>query len=52
MKKHGIKLAVTMNPGWAKRGDNPYAVNRIWIGNAVDIENFKQRVTTEQYEER
>jgi peptidoglycan/xylan/chitin deacetylase (PgdA/CDA1 family) len=52
MKKHGVKLAVTMNPGWAKRGDNPYAVNRIWIGNAVDIENFEQRVTTEQYEER
>ena len=52
MKKHGIKLAVTMNPGWVKHGDNPYALNRIWIGNAVELENFKQRVTTEQYEER
>lgn len=52
MKKHGIKLAFTMNPGWAKKGDNPYAVKRIWIGNAVDIENFKQRITTEHYEER
>lgn len=52
MKDNGILLAFTMNPGWAKYGDNPYAVKRIWIGNAVDIENFKQRVTTEQYEER
>ncbi|MBF1326856.1 MAG: polysaccharide deacetylase family protein [Megasphaera micronuciformis] len=52
MKKNGIKLAFTMNPGWVKYGDNPYALKRIWIGNAVDIENFKQRVTTEAYEDR
>ena len=52
LKAAGIKLAFTMDPGWAKYGDNPYAVKRIWIGNAVDIENFKQRVTTPHYEER
>lgn len=52
MKKFGIKMAFTMNPGWAKQGDNPYAVKRIWIGNAVDIGNFEQRVTTEQYAQR
>jgi peptidoglycan/xylan/chitin deacetylase (PgdA/CDA1 family) len=52
LKKAGIKLAFTMNGGWAKYGDNPYAVKRIWIGNAVDIANFKQRVTTEQYAQR
>jgi peptidoglycan/xylan/chitin deacetylase (PgdA/CDA1 family) len=52
LKKAGIKLAVTMNPGWANYGENPYAVERIWIGNAVDIANFKQRVTTEQYDQR
>ena len=52
LKAAGIKMAVTMDPGWAKYGDNLYAVKRIWIGNAVDIENFKQRVTTPQYEER
>lgn len=52
LKKAGIKLAVTMNPGWAHYGDNPYAVRRIWIGNAVDIGNFKQRITTEKYEQR
>lgn len=52
LKKFGIKLAFTMDPGWAHYGDNPYAVQRIWIGNPVDIENFKQRVTTERYEQR
>jgi len=52
LKKAGIKLAFTMNGGWAKYGDDPYAVKRIWIGNAVDIANFKQRVTTEQYDQR
>lgn len=52
LKKYGIKLAVTMDPGWAKYGDNPYAVKRIWIGNEVDIDNFKQRITTEKYEQR
>lgn len=52
MKKYGIKLAFTMNPGWAKYGDNPYAVKRIWIGNEVDIDNFRQRITTEKYEQR
>lgn len=52
MKENGIKLAVTMNPGWAKYGDDPYAIRRIWIGNPVELENFAQRITTEQYEER
>lgn len=52
MKENGIKMAVTMNPGWAKYGDDPYAINRIWIGNAVELENFAQRIATDQYEER
>ncbi|WP_295791150.1 polysaccharide deacetylase family protein [uncultured Veillonella sp.] len=46
---NGIKLATTMNPGWVHVGDNPYALKRIWIGNAVDIEHFKERITTEKY---
>lgn len=52
LKKAGIKLAFTMDPGWAKYGDNPYAVKRIWIGNPVDLDNFKQRLTTPHYEQR
>lgn len=52
LQQAGIKLAFTMDPGWAKQGDNPYAVKRIWIGNAVELANFKQRVTTPHYEDR
>lgn len=48
-KENGIQLATTMNPGWVHVGDNPYALQRIWIGNAVDIEHFKERITTEKY---
>lgn len=49
MKENGIKLAVTMNPGWVHAGDNPYALHRIWIGNAVDLKHFEERITTEKY---
>lgn len=52
LEQAGIKLAVTMDPGWAKQGDNPYAIKRIWVGNAVELANFKQRVTTPHYEDR
>lgn len=52
LQQAGIKLAFTMDSGWAKQGDNPYAVKRIWIGNAVELANFKQRVTTPHYEDR
>lgn len=48
-KDAGILLGVTMNPGWTHVGDDPYAVHRIWIGNAVDLEHFEERITTEQY---
>ncbi|WP_251444069.1 polysaccharide deacetylase family protein [Veillonella intestinalis] len=46
---NGILLAVTMNPGWVHEGDNPYALQRIWIGNAVDLAHFEERITTEEY---
>lgn len=46
---NGILLAVTMNPGWVHVGDNPYALHRIWIGNAVDLAHFEERITTEDY---
>lgn len=48
-KANGILLAVTMNPGWVHQGDNPYALHRIWIGNAVDLKHFEERITTEHY---
>ena len=52
LEEAGIKIAVTMDPGWANYGENPLAVERIWIGNPVDIDNFRQRITTEQYDQR
>ena len=48
-KEAGIRLAVTMNPGWVHQGDNPLTLQRIWIGNAVDLAHFEERITTEQY---
>lgn len=48
-EENGILLAVTMNPGWVHQGDNPYALHRIWIGNAVDLAHFEERITTEDY---
>lgn len=52
MKKAGIKMAFTMNPGWAKYGDDPFAINRIWIGNSVELANFAERISTEHYAQR
>lgn len=52
LQQAGIKIAVTMDPGWAHYGDNTLAVQRIWIGNPVDIDNFRQRITTEHYDQR
>ncbi len=52
LRKAGIKMAFTMNPGWAKYGDDPYAVKRIWIGNSVELANFAERISTENYAQR
>lgn len=48
-EKNGIRMAVTMNPGWAHVGDDVFKVKRIWIGNAVDLKHFEERITTENY---
>lgn len=45
----GLKMALTMNSGWVHHGDNPYNLKRIWIGNAVDLKHFEERLTTEHY---
>lgn len=49
VKELGLKGAVTMNPGWAHRNSNLYALPRIWIGNAVTLKYFEERITTETY---
>lgn len=49
MKENGFILAVTIDPGWAKLGDNPLTLKRVWMGNSVDLRNFEARLTRENY---
>lgn len=49
LKEKGFALAVTIDPGWVKRGDNPMALQRVWMGNGVDLRNFEARVTRADY---
>ena len=48
-KKAGIKMSMAMKSGWAHTGDNPYNILRVWIGNAVDIKHFEERISTEHF---
>lgn len=48
-KEAGIKMAMAMKSGWAHEGDNPYNILRVWVGNAVDIEHFEERISTEHF---
>ena len=45
----GFKLALSMKSGWAHPGDDPYNLKRVWIGNAVDLAHFKERLSTEHF---
>lgn len=49
VKKQGFKLAFSMKSGWAHAGDDPFNLKRVWIGNAVDLKHFEERLTTEHY---
>lgn len=49
LKAKGFRLAVTIEPGWVKRGDNPLLLKRVWMGNGVDLKHFEARVTREDY---
>ncbi len=49
LRENGIVLAVTMDPGRANVGENVMEVERIWIGNEVDMEHFAERLTTDNY---
>ena len=48
-KEEGFKLALSMKSGWAHAGDDPFNLKRVWIGNAVDLKHFEERLTTEHY---
>lgn len=49
LREKGFTLAVTIEPGWVKRGDDKLTLKRVWMGNAVDLKNFEARLTREDY---
>ena len=49
LQANGCLLAVTIEPGWVKKGDQPLALKRIWMGNAVDRNHLQERLTREDY---
>ncbi len=49
LREKGFRLAVTINPGWVKRGDNPLTLKRVWVGNAVGVRQLEERLTKENY---
>ena len=49
--ENGIKLAVDMKSGWAHKGDHPLELLRVWVGNSVDLANFKERLSTEHFKD-
>ena len=48
-EKAGIKMGMAMKSGWAHTVDNPYNILRVWVGNAVDLKHFEERLSTEHF---
>lgn len=49
LREKGYRLAVTIDPGWVKPGDEPLTLRRVWMGNAVDLKHFEERITRQDY---
>lgn len=49
LREKGFALAVTIDPGWVKRGDNPLLLRRVWMGNGVNLRHFEARVSRADY---
>lgn len=49
LTEQGITIAVTINPGWVKAGDDVLTLKRVWVGNGVTLENFAERLTRPDY---
>lgn len=49
LKQYGFTLAVTIEPGWAKRGDDPLTLQRVWMGNSVTQQHLYERLTRTDY---
>lgn len=49
LKANGVTVAVTINSGWVKAGDDPLTLQRVWLGNSVTLKHFEERLTTANY---
>lgn len=49
LRDNGFVLAVTIDPGWVKSGDDPLTLRRIWMGNTVELRHLEERLTRENY---
>ena len=49
LRDKGFVLAVTIDPGWVKPGDDPLTLRRIWMGNTVELRHLEERLTREDY---
>ena len=49
LQENGFVLAVTIEPGWTKSGDNPLLLRRVWLGNDVDLVHFAERLSKADY---
>lgn len=49
LAQNGFRLAVTIEPGWVKSDDNRFTLRRVWMGNSVTLDHFKERITNEHY---
>jgi peptidoglycan/xylan/chitin deacetylase (PgdA/CDA1 family) len=49
LKKSGITLAFTTEPGWVKPNNNPYKIPRFNIGNKTSMPTFIYKVTKPFY---
>lgn len=49
LKKRGYKMSFTNLPGWVKKGDNPFALKRVYVGNNLTLTAFKERIQNPNY---
>lgn len=49
LREAGFVMAFTMEPGWAKPGDDLLTLKRIWMGNRINPAHLQERLTREDY---
>jgi len=49
LRDKGFVLAVTIDSGWVKPGDDLLTLRRIWMGNSVELRHLAERLTREDY---